>query len=175
MSGDKSAAVNEAIDRFRFRFSVNHTARNLATRRTGSVAFVISEAQERLFEDPNFGVLITTCSMEVMRLAVHLVVMAAAPLVSNVHVKDFGYARRKGGSGFEVTGRRLGEGQLDYRYMLDAVGSRHTNVSFVLEHWLPWQGSEALTCRTEADWTSHGVRLLLGHQTAANTAGTTSV
>ena len=89
MSGDKSAAVNEAIDRFRFRFSVNHTARNLATRRTGSVAFVISEAQERLFEDPNFGVLITTCSMEVMRLEVHLVVMAAGEPSSQVHLANY--------------------------------------------------------------------------------------
>jgi sugar phosphate isomerase/epimerase len=92
------------------------------------------------------------------------VIATAAALVTNVHVKDFAYGRREGGAGFEVTGRRLGDGQLDFRAMLDAIDGRGTDLSLVLEHWLPWQGSEEATCQAEADWTSHGVRSLLDYQ-----------
>lgn len=94
------------------------------------------------------------------------VVATAAPFVNNVHVKDFAYEREAGGLGFHVTGRRLGDGQLDYRLMLEAVQSRRRDVSLVLEHWLPWQGSDRETCRVEAEWTEHGVRVLLDHGSA---------
>jgi 3-oxoisoapionate decarboxylase len=103
------------------------------------------------------------------------VMTVAAPLVSNVHVKDFAYGRREGGAGFEVTGRRLGDGQLDYRSMLKLVEPRGPDVSLVLEHWLPWQGSARVTCQTEADWTSHGVKLLLDYQSGQRNVPTADV
>ncbi|WP_311212429.1 MULTISPECIES: LacI family DNA-binding transcriptional regulator [unclassified Arthrobacter] len=49
------AAVNAAIKKTGYR--VNPHARNLATNRANSVAFLLTETQERLFEDPNFAVL----------------------------------------------------------------------------------------------------------------------
>jgi len=94
------------------------------------------------------------------------VIRTAAPFVSNVHVKDFGFGRREGGSGFEVTGRRLGDGQLNYHSMLDAIEWQGTDINFILEHWLPWQGSLADTCATESEWTRHGVTLLLAYVAA---------
>jgi sugar phosphate isomerase/epimerase len=91
------------------------------------------------------------------------VVLTAAPFVSSVHVKDFGFARREEGFGFEVTGRRLGDGQLDYQSMLDAIEWQGTDINFILEHWLTWQGSAEATCETEIEWTRHGVQLLLDY------------
>ena len=44
------ASVHVAIETLGY--SVNQAARNLAAGRTGSVAFVLSERQEHLFEDP---------------------------------------------------------------------------------------------------------------------------
>ncbi|MEW9871311.1 LacI family DNA-binding transcriptional regulator [Arthrobacter sp. HS15c] len=49
------AAVNAAIKKTGYR--VNPHARNLATNRANSVAFLLTETHDRLFEDPNFAVL----------------------------------------------------------------------------------------------------------------------
>lgn len=87
VSGEARAAVNDAIDRLKF--TVNQTARSLATRRTRSVAFVISEAQERLFEDPNFSTIIGICSKALMETERHLVVMAAGDHPSQVHLAEY--------------------------------------------------------------------------------------
>ncbi|WP_129838772.1 LacI family DNA-binding transcriptional regulator [Streptomyces sp. RFCAC02] len=49
-------------------YIVNRHARSLITGRSGSVAFLLSEPQERFFEDPNLGVLLRGCTQA---LAVH--------------------------------------------------------------------------------------------------------
>ena len=54
--------VNAAIDALGY--SVNQAARNLARGHTGSIAFVISEREERLFEDPNFGLFVRVFSRQ---------------------------------------------------------------------------------------------------------------
>lgn len=53
-------AVNSAIDKLGY--VVNRAARSLVTQRAGSVAFLLSESQERLFEDPNFTTLLRGCT-----------------------------------------------------------------------------------------------------------------
>lgn len=55
VSPDSLAAVNAAIKKTGYR--INPHARNLATSRANSVAFLLTESHERLFEDPNFSVL----------------------------------------------------------------------------------------------------------------------
>lgn len=69
------ASVNSAIETLGY--SVNQAARNLAAGRTGSVAFVISEGQERLFEDPNFGMFVKVFTRELRLQGRHLLVTAA--------------------------------------------------------------------------------------------------
>jgi DNA-binding LacI/PurR family transcriptional regulator len=54
------AAVNKAIKQTRY--VVNHHARSLVTQRSRSVAFILSEPQEKFFEDPNFPVLLRGCT-----------------------------------------------------------------------------------------------------------------
>ena len=68
-------AVNEAIDTLGY--SVNQSARNLARGRTGSIAFVISEREERLFEDPNFGIFARTFSRQLRPSGRHLLITTA--------------------------------------------------------------------------------------------------
>ncbi|HLL65014.1 MAG TPA: LacI family DNA-binding transcriptional regulator [Micromonosporaceae bacterium] len=43
-------------------YVVNQHARSLVTQRSDSVAFILSEPQDRLFEDPNFNVLLRGCT-----------------------------------------------------------------------------------------------------------------
>jgi DNA-binding LacI/PurR family transcriptional regulator len=67
--------VNAAIDALGY--SVNQAARNLARGHTGSIAFVISEREERLFEDPNFGLFVRVFSRQLRQNGCHLLMTTA--------------------------------------------------------------------------------------------------
>jgi DNA-binding LacI/PurR family transcriptional regulator len=54
------AAIRRAIEETGY--VVNQHARSLVTQRSQSVAFILSEPQDRLFEDPNFNVLLHGCA-----------------------------------------------------------------------------------------------------------------
>jgi DNA-binding LacI/PurR family transcriptional regulator len=68
-------AVNAAIRRTGY--EVNRHARSLITGRTGSVAFLITEPQEKFFEDPNFNVLLRGCTEELAARDMPLLLMLA--------------------------------------------------------------------------------------------------
>ncbi len=68
-------SVHTAIDTLGY--SVNQAARNLASGRTGSVAFVISDREERLFEDPNFGLFVRVFSRQLRQHGRHLLMTTA--------------------------------------------------------------------------------------------------
>ncbi|MET9969793.1 LacI family DNA-binding transcriptional regulator, partial [Streptomyces sp. NPDC006356] len=53
-------AVNAAIRRTGY--VVNRHARSLITGRSDSIGFLLTEPQERFFEDPNFNVLLSGCT-----------------------------------------------------------------------------------------------------------------
>jgi DNA-binding LacI/PurR family transcriptional regulator len=58
-------------------YVVNQHARSLVTQRSHSVAFVLSEPQERLFEDPNFHVLLRGCTQSLAEHDITLVMTIA--------------------------------------------------------------------------------------------------
>src|ERR1700734_710780 len=68
-------AVNAAIDALGY--SVNQAARNLARGHTGSIAFVISDREESLFEDPNFGMFVRVFSRQLRQNGRHLLLTMA--------------------------------------------------------------------------------------------------
>jgi DNA-binding LacI/PurR family transcriptional regulator len=59
-----SGAARSAIDRAirKTGYVVNQHARSLATRHSKSVAFILCEPRDRLFEDPNFNILLHGCT-----------------------------------------------------------------------------------------------------------------
>jgi DNA-binding LacI/PurR family transcriptional regulator len=61
---DVSSAALDAVHRAMRQtgYVVNQHARSLVTQRSQSVAFILSEPQDRLFEDPNFNVLLHGCT-----------------------------------------------------------------------------------------------------------------
>jgi len=69
------SAVNAAIDALGY--SVNQAARNLASGRTGSIAFVVSDREESLFEDPNFGLFARVFSRQLRNSKRHLLITTA--------------------------------------------------------------------------------------------------
>ncbi|MFH9954648.1 LacI family DNA-binding transcriptional regulator [Streptomyces roseolus] len=69
------AAVDAAIRRTGY--VVNRHARSLITGRSDSVAFLLTEPQERFFEDPNFNVLLRACTQALADRDIPLILMIA--------------------------------------------------------------------------------------------------
>jgi DNA-binding LacI/PurR family transcriptional regulator len=59
-------------------YVVNRHARSLSTGRSDSVAFLLTEPQEKFFEDPNFNVLLRGCTEHLARHDIPLLLMLAA-------------------------------------------------------------------------------------------------
>ncbi|WP_030264946.1 LacI family DNA-binding transcriptional regulator [Streptomyces sp. NRRL B-24484] len=68
-------AVEAAIDELGY--VVNRAARSLVTQRSGSVAFLLTEPQERFFEDPNFTTLLRGCTQALAAHDIPLLLMTA--------------------------------------------------------------------------------------------------
>jgi DNA-binding LacI/PurR family transcriptional regulator len=69
------AAVNKAIRQTGY--VVNRHARSLVTRRSHSVAFILSDTQEKFFEDPNFPTLLRGCTQGLAAHDIQLLLMIA--------------------------------------------------------------------------------------------------
>lgn len=59
-------------------YVVNQSARSLATKKTHCFAFVLSEPQERLFEDPNFATLLRSTTQQLAKMDATVVLMTCA-------------------------------------------------------------------------------------------------
>ncbi len=88
------------------------------------------------------------------------VIDAVAPYVLNMHIKDFAFSRKDGWVGFTYAGVPLGEGLLDYDYMAGKFQPKERKINQIVEHWLPWQDTEAETIRLENQWTQHSIEFL---------------
>ncbi|MET1017029.1 LacI family DNA-binding transcriptional regulator [Leifsonia flava] len=75
VSPDAAAAVEKAIKKTGFR--ANPHARNLATARANSIAFLLTESHERLFEDPNFSALMRGAAQALAERDLPLVLLMA--------------------------------------------------------------------------------------------------
>ncbi len=93
------------------------------------------------------------------------VIARTAPYVRNLHIKDFAFSRKDGWVGFTYAGTPLGEGLLDYDYMIEQVRPAERDINQVIEHWLPWTNDAAETIRLERQWTQHNLDYLRSKNT----------
>ncbi|WP_447005942.1 LacI family DNA-binding transcriptional regulator [Saccharothrix isguenensis] len=70
-------------------YVANPAARSLVTQRAHSVAFVLTEPQQRLFEDPNFSILLQGCTQELAELDVPVLLMTASTEVERKRTSRF--------------------------------------------------------------------------------------
>ena len=91
-------------------------------------------------------------------------IVRTAPYVRNLHVKDFAFSRQDGWVGFTFAGCPLGEGLLDYDFMINTVRPHERGINQIIEHWLPWQGDSATTCHLEDQWTLGNLHYLRSKQ-----------
>lgn len=177
------AKVNKAVTVLNY--SVNQAARNLASARTGSVAFVISERQEHLFTDPNFGTHIRVLSKELRARGQHLIVTTAedyedeaflGSYLASRHVDAAIFAQPHegeallsslAGRGFPmvVLGRPLGlEDKVSW------VGIDDEKAAFDATSYLYDQGRSAVATITGPLVTGSGRERLAGYRRAVATA-----
>ena len=76
VSPEAVRSVRDAITRTGY--TANHHARSLATGRSGSIAFLLTEPQHLLFEDPNFSVLLRGVAQALSTRELTLILMTAA-------------------------------------------------------------------------------------------------
>ncbi len=81
------AAVEAAIKKTRYR--VNPHARNLATSRSNSVAFLLTESQQLLFEDPNFSMLVRGTAQALAAKDISLVLIIAGSPAEQARATDY--------------------------------------------------------------------------------------
>src|SRR3954469_17515926 len=75
VSPDALAAVHRAIRKTGY--VVNQHARSLVTQRSDSIAFILSDPQDRLFEDPNFNILLKGCTQALAERDITLLLTVA--------------------------------------------------------------------------------------------------
>jgi DNA-binding LacI/PurR family transcriptional regulator len=80
-------SVNRAIKKTGY--VVNHHARSLVTQRSQAAAFILSEPQERLFDDPNFGVLRRGCTQALAEHDIGLFLCVTASEAERTRVTRF--------------------------------------------------------------------------------------
>lgn len=87
VSPEAREAVERAIRQTGYR--INPHARSLATSRANSIAFLLTESQERLFEDPNFSALMRGASDSLAERDLPLVLLLAGSPDDQRRVTDF--------------------------------------------------------------------------------------
>jgi 3-oxoisoapionate decarboxylase len=111
-------------------------------------------------DSPHLGIVLdpgnSVAALETPRSTIDL----TADLTRNLHVKDFAFSRQAGWVGFTYAGARLGEGLLDYDYLVEQVRPHERGINQIVEHWLVWQGDSETTCRLEDEWTLHNLAFL---------------
>ncbi len=87
VSHDAAAAVNNAIKQTSYR--VNPHARNLATSRSNSVAFLLTEPQHVLFDDPNFSQLVRGTAQALAAKDMSLVLIIAGTPAEQARATEY--------------------------------------------------------------------------------------
>lgn len=87
VSPDARAAVEQAI--LATGYTANHHARSLATGRAGSLAFLLTEPQQLLFEDPTFALLLRGAAEALAQRSMTLVLLVAGTTAERESVATF--------------------------------------------------------------------------------------
>lgn len=87
VSPEARAAVDEAIRTTGY--TANHAARSLATGRSGSLAFLLTESQQLLFSDPTFALLLRGATEALAERSMTLVLLIADTVAEQQKVERF--------------------------------------------------------------------------------------
>lgn len=89
-----------------------------------------------------------------------VVVEALAPLVVNLHVKDFDVRRMDHQMGFVIEGRPAGQGRLDVPRLLSQLRTAGRDPDAILELWTPPEATLTATMAKERRWAEESIAYL---------------
>ncbi len=122
-------------------------------------AGTLREMIERAGSD-RIGVCLDTANSFGAGEGIDAVAETLAPLVLNLHVKDFHIARVPHLMGFTVTGRPAGSGLLDLPRLLKQLASARRCETAILELWTPPEPRLEDTIAKEAAWAAQSINYL---------------
>lgn len=78
-----------------------------------------------------------------------------------LHAKDYDIRRVETRMGFSIVGTPVGDGRVDFDWVLAELGRNgRKDISVIVEHWPPFAGTIEKTVRLEEEWLERSVKFL---------------
>ena len=112
-------------------------------------------------ESPHVGICLDTANSLGRPETLRTVVETLAGYAVMLHAKDYDIQRIDTRMGFSVVGKPVGEGRVDFEWVLAELHRRgRTGISVIVEHWPPFAGTIEETIRKEEEWLARSVQFL---------------
>jgi 3-oxoisoapionate decarboxylase len=110
---------------------------------------------------PHVGICLDTANSLGRPETLRTVVETLAGYAVMLHAKDYDIQRIDTRMGFSVVGKPVGEGRVDFEWVLAELHRRgRTGISVIVEHWPPFAGTIEETIRKEEEWLARSVQFL---------------
>lgn len=117
----------------------------------------------RRIGDPFVGICLDTANSLGRPEKLETVVEQLAEHTVMLHAKDYDIRRIDTRMGFSVIGRPAGEGRVDFdRVISELHGRGRDQISVIVEHWPPLEGTIEKTVEIEQEWLTRSVQFLRG-------------
>ena len=115
----------------------------------------------RRIASPRVGICLDTANSLGRPETLKTVVEHLAEYAVVLHAKDYDIRRIDTRLGFSVVGQPAGDGQVDFEWVLAELRERgRDQISVIVEHWPPFEGTIDATVRMEEEWLARSVRFL---------------
>ena len=115
----------------------------------------------RRIASPRLGICLDTANSLGRPETLETVVEYLAEHAVMLHAKDYDIRRIDTRMGFSVVGQPAGDGRVDFDWVLTELGQRgRDQISVIVEHWPPYEGTIEATVRTEQEWLAKSARFL---------------
>jgi sugar phosphate isomerase/epimerase len=115
----------------------------------------------RRIASPRVGICLDTANSLGRPETLETVVRHLAEYAVVLHAKDYDIRRIDTRMGFSVVGQPAGDGRVDFEWVLAELRERgRDQISVIVEHWPPFEGTIDATVRMEEEWLARSVRFL---------------
>jgi sugar phosphate isomerase/epimerase len=123
-------------------------------------ALQYSQLTQRI-ADPHVGICLDTANSVGRPEPLQTLVDQLGSFTVMLHAKDYDIKRVGTRMGFCVVGRPAGSGRVDFDHLFDDLRARGRNdISVIIEHWPPFEGTIEATVQLEEEWVATSVEFL---------------
>jgi 3-oxoisoapionate decarboxylase len=121
--------------------------------------------------NPHVGICLDTANSLGRPETLQTVVENLAEHAVVLHAKDYDIRRIDTRMGFAIFGTPVGEGRVDFDWVLGELRRRgRTEISVIIEHWPPFSGTIEETLRIEEEWLARSLRFMRSKLSSIATA-----